>query len=81
MRAYREPTKLILELADGTVRHMNYENWGSTVQLTEQKVFSLRAGTPIRIATWLDYDPAKWFCDVEEMVDPASSSDTTESAQ
>lgn len=75
MRAYKEQNKLVIELADGTVRQMNYENWGSTAELTEQKVFSLLAGTPIRIATWLDYDPGKWFCDVEEIVDQAEQSD------
>ncbi len=69
-RARKEPNKLILELADGTVRVMNYQNWDGTVQTTEQKAFSLKPGAPIRVATWADYDPTKWFCDVDEIVDP-----------
>jgi hypothetical protein len=68
--ARKEASKLILELADGTVRVMNYQNWHETIQTTEKKAFSLKPGTPIRVATWAAYDSNKWFCDVEEIVDP-----------
>lgn len=68
-RVWKEPNKLILELGDGTIRTMNYENWGKTVQVTEDKAFELDRGAPIRIATWQQYDPKKWFCDVDEVLD------------
>ena len=66
--ARREYGKLVLELADGTVRVMNYKNWDGTVQITEQKIFTLKSGVPILIATWGGYDPTKWFCDVRSIV-------------
>lgn len=68
--ARKESDKLILELADGTVRYMNYQNWNETVQTTEARVFKLQPGAAIAIATWGGYDPTKWFCDVKTIPNP-----------
>lgn len=68
--ARREVDHLVIQLEDGTTRTMNYLNWGDTVRQTEDKVFALKRGAPIRIGTWGGYDPEKWFCDVEEVRDP-----------
>lgn len=56
--------KLVIDLADGTSRSMNYENWDGTVDKTEEKVFALAAGTSIEVGTWKSFDTTKWFCDV-----------------
>lgn len=69
-RMRRGPTQLALELSDGSVRHMNYKNWNGTTVTTANKLNSLKPGAAIRIATWRNYDPMKWFCDVEEVRDP-----------
>lgn len=63
--ARKESNQLILELADGSSRFMKYENWDGTVERTEKKIFSLKPGAAIRVATWGGWDSSKWFCDVE----------------
>lgn len=64
-KVHNESNQLILELADGSRRVMNRQNWDGTVQQTERKISSLKPGTAIRIATWGGWDSSKWFCDVE----------------
>mgnify|MGYP003479081832 FL=1 len=63
-RGGRIEGKLILELADGTERVMNYENWGKTARITTKKVLELEPGAGIEYATWGEYDSKKWFSDV-----------------
>jgi hypothetical protein len=66
-RGARIEGNLILELADGTERVMKYERWGKTALITTQEVLGLTPGTPIEFATWRDYDPNEWFCDVRKI--------------
>lgn len=66
-KARKESDHLVLELADGSKRVMNFKNWDGTVQTTARKLFSLVAGAPIKFATWGNYSVDSWFCDVEEL--------------
>ncbi|GHU32633.1 hypothetical protein AGMMS50256_23070 [Betaproteobacteria bacterium] len=68
-RAWKEPStepiKLVLELVDGTKRAMKLD-WKEAA-ITEQKILALRPGVRIRLATWGNWSPDEWFCDVEEV--------------
>ena len=58
---------LYLTLSDGSIRKMLYKNWEDSFPTTLRKLKTLRSHTPIRFATWSDYDELKWFCDVEQI--------------
>jgi len=57
--------QLVLQLADGTTRHMNVKNWEASNLITAKKANAIKRGTKVKIATWNGYDAAKWFCDIE----------------
>lgn len=69
-KSHLEADRLVLTLDDGTCRYMNFENWGKTTLITQEKLRALKPGAAIRIATWNGYNPREWFCDVEEVKDP-----------
>jgi len=60
-----EGNQLVLELADGTTRHMNVKNWEASNRITADKASAIKSGTRVKIATWNGYDASKWFCDVD----------------
>jgi hypothetical protein len=60
-----EGNQLVLELADGTTRHMNVKNWEASNRITANKASAIKSGTRVRIAAWNGYDASKWFCDVD----------------
>lgn len=60
-----ERNQLVLELADGTTRHMNVKNWEASNRITANKVSAIKSGARVKIATWNGYDASKWFCDVD----------------
>lgn len=70
LSSHLEADRIVLTLKDGTSRYMNFKNWGETALVTADKVQALRRGAAIRIASWKDFDPAEWFCDVEEVKNP-----------
>lgn len=64
---------LIITLSDSTQRTMNFHNWEKSYLITKEKLFKIKKGSKVKIATWEDWDPGLWFCDVETL----TSSPTT----
>jgi hypothetical protein len=56
---------LVITLADGTERKMNYKNWQQSYLITLDKLQNIKSGSKVKIATWEAYNPEIWFCDID----------------
>lgn len=75
IKDYNESTSaLTITLSDSTQRTMNFHNWEKSYPITKEKLFKIKKGSKVKIATWEDWDPRLWFCDVETLTSsPATS--------